>query len=606
MLNYGFSVTIKDNATVQMQRIGSVADSVYGKMKTGLQKVNTQLKTTGTSVDGLNAELNKLREVRNISVNIKEITRANQEIAKIERQISKIENMGKGMNWGRIGTYATGIALTAGAALTALVYDSAQVGARYETPQAILANKLSSQTQAKQGIDQVTQFANMYGLNQLEAIQAYTKLSSAQGAPSMTRFKNWSNIVARTPGKNMDQFSEALLDAQGGEFVRLQEFGIRGKQGKDGTAILRDVVSGYTKTVQNTGEEIMKFLDEVSLQKGTVGTIEAKAATNEAAFARMGNAADTLKIKIASGLQPAMKPLSQSVVTLANAFGQYAAPMARSLANGLTSIITLSANSLKYIGDNAKMFKELSVVVGVTAGAYGIYTIAANGAAIGTWLLTTAQWAYNAALTANPIGVVIVALGAAAAAMAYLWNKSEGFRGFLYGLWGAVKVVFSGIADTIGKVATGAGDVIQGIVSGDFKQVKKGAASLGSAAIDVMAPNVSKVVEGYKSGYMQGVVAVYNSNRKMPSSDSLFSGNAFSTLSPSATTLAPSGSNVGGSEGSTGGDKVGTKNVYIQIQSLVKELNFNGMSPNEITSKLREEIPKVLIEASNDFNVLGA
>lgn len=81
---------------------------------------------------------------------------------------------------------------------------------------------------------------------------------------------------------------------------------------------------------------------------------------------------------------------------------------------------------------------------------------------------------FNAALRANPIGVVISLLAGLVAAFIYLWNNNEGFRNFWIGLWdkiksasgtaidwiknkfnslkdalGVVKTVFGGIKDTI-------------------------------------------------------------------------------------------------------------------------------------------------------------
>lgn len=81
---------------------------------------------------------------------------------------------------------------------------------------------------------------------------------------------------------------------------------------------------------------------------------------------------------------------------------------------------------------------------------------------------------FNAALRANPIGVVISLLAGLVAAFVYLWNNNEGFRNFWIGLWdkiksasgtaidwiknkfnalkealGVVKTVFGGIKDTI-------------------------------------------------------------------------------------------------------------------------------------------------------------
>lgn len=56
-----------------------------------------------------------------------------------------------------------------------------------------------------------------------------------------------------------------------------------------------------------------------------------------------------------------------------------------------------------------------------------------------TALMTAGQWALNAAMTANPIGIVVVALAALAAGLVALWNTNEGFRNAVIGTWNAIK-----------------------------------------------------------------------------------------------------------------------------------------------------------------------
>ncbi len=57
--------------------------------------------------------------------------------------------------------------------------------------------------------------------------------------------------------------------------------------------------------------------------------------------------------------------------------------------------------------------------------------------------VTAAQWLMNAAMSANPIGLIITAIGALVAAFILLWNNCEGFRNFWIDLWENVQTAFS-------------------------------------------------------------------------------------------------------------------------------------------------------------------
>ena len=69
-------------------------------------------------------------------------------------------------------------------------------------------------------------------------------------------------------------------------------------------------------------------------------------------------------------------------------------------------------------------------------------TIAENAAAI-------AQWALNAAMSANPIGLVVAAIAGLVAAFVVLWNKSEGFRNFFIKMWDEIKKAFTSVLNLL-------------------------------------------------------------------------------------------------------------------------------------------------------------
>lgn len=78
------------------------------------------------------------------------------------------------------------------------------------------------------------------------------------------------------------------------------------------------------------------------------------------------------------------------------------------------------------------LYAKDAIAKGLSTAGTIAQTAATKAAAAGQWLL-------NAAMSANPIGIIIVLIAALVAAFVILWNKSEGFRNFWIGLWEKIK-----------------------------------------------------------------------------------------------------------------------------------------------------------------------
>lgn len=91
----------------------------------------------------------------------------------------------------------------------------------------------------------------------------------------------------------------------------------------------------------------------------------------------------------------------------------------------------------------------LSSVVGPAiakiAGMLGIQTAATAATATATGTATAAQWSLNAALAANPIGAVVVAVGLLVGAFVLAWKNSETFRNVVKGAFEVVKGAAEGL-----------------------------------------------------------------------------------------------------------------------------------------------------------------
>lgn len=90
---------------------------------------------------------------------------------------------------------------------------------------------------------------------------------------------------------------------------------------------------------------------------------------------------------------------------------------------------------VEWIGKNSDTVLALTAVVAGTAVAFGLATVAGTlykgfqiASAAATGGLTVAQWALNAAMTANPIGLIIVAIGALVAAIVWVATQTTFFQ----------------------------------------------------------------------------------------------------------------------------------------------------------------------------------
>jgi phage-related protein len=76
-------------------------------------------------------------------------------------------------------------------------------------------------------------------------------------------------------------------------------------------------------------------------------------------------------------------------------------------------------------------------------------------------LATAGQWALNAAMSANPIGLIVAGVMALVAGFIILWKRSKKFRNFWKKLWKEIKKFAMPVIKTIVTVFTTAWDLIQ-------------------------------------------------------------------------------------------------------------------------------------------------
>lgn len=101
----------------------------------------------------------------------------------------------------------------------------------------------------------------------------------------------------------------------------------------------------------------------------------------------------------------------------------------------------VALKSAMLIAKLAQIGWNLAMITGINS--MGIFAMLQKAMAVSTKVWSVAQWALNAALTANPIGLIVAGVAALVAVVAVVIKYWEPLSGFFSGLWESLKTTFS-------------------------------------------------------------------------------------------------------------------------------------------------------------------
>ena len=105
---------------------------------------------------------------------------------------------------------------------------------------------------------------------------------------------------------------------------------------------------------------------------------------------------------------------------------------------------------------------------------------------VATGGLTAAQWALNAAFYASPLGIIAAGIGVVVGIVTLCWQKFEGFRMVVLGVWEVIKEFGRTLFDSI--VAP-------------FQKILSGIGSVGTAIVQLVKGNFSEAADAAKQGF---------------------------------------------------------------------------------------------------------
>jgi phage-related protein len=297
-----------------------------------------------------------------------------------------------------------------------------------------------------------------------------------------------SNVTA----KHVDDLAMSLRAKAGvdddvvhsGENMLLTFTNVRNEVGKG-----NDIFDQATKTMLDMSHALGQDTKSSALQLGKALNDPVKGMT---ALQRVGVSFTEAQKKQVKGMVDAGNTMgAQRLILheLNKEFGGSAEkidPTTKALANMKLDAVDLASNLVQGLLPALKVFASLvskatafmeehqtatKIVVGTLAAlATGIVVanvamkvFASDGAlvTVATKLWTAAQWLLNAALDANPIALVILALVALGAAIVLAWTKSETFRRIVTEAWNAIKSTTTAVFNAVKNVVLGAWHAIE-------------------------------------------------------------------------------------------------------------------------------------------------
>jgi len=406
--------------------------------------------------------------------------------------ITEIERVNASMATSATRSERMGAALKKAAVPAAIALGAIAIGAKHAIDAASDLQKQVEKTNKVFGAssDEVVKWseglAQSFGLSSDEALKAANKFGNmfenlGYAEPASAKMsKQMVQLAADLASFNnvpVDQVFSALQAGIGGATRGLKKFGI-----------IIDANALKQKAYQMGLYKGKGALDAHAKSAATMALILEQTGKAQGDFARhSGDAANAQKVQAAE------------TANLTEELGKGLLPYYQ---EGQKLLLALTKATAAHTG----VVKVSIGVVAALASAILLANVGMKAYRAGVILVTAAQWLWNAALSANPIGLVIIAIAALGAALVIAYKKSATFRAIVQGAlngvlvaahalgagftaaWHAAQAAFDWIVAhwRLGLFAFGPIGAALYVVIGHFQQIRSAAQSAFAIAGDAV------------------------------------------------------------------------------------------------------------------------
>lgn len=398
--------------------------------------------------------------------------------AEIEQQAQALRNLEQQAELTSQGFQAIALGGTAIAGTIALLGGNAlQTGARFEQLQSALDNAFGSAEAGAREFERIQEFAASTPFSVDQLTTSFLTLVNRGFVPTNEELTKLGDLAA-SQAKDFSQLTEALLDAQTGEFERLKEFGIQASRSGDQVTFS---FRGLQQTVANTPEAISQVILGFGELEGIQGSLAAQSATLGGQFSNLQDGLDQVSVSFFEFAEGPAKAVLSAANTLIGGFLDLPAPIQGALfaVTGFTAILGAAIAALA----SYNLAVQSSTVQALGLAAAQIRTQAA------TILSTSAKTAAIAVETAYALATGRATAAQVAQAGALVSSAAK------IGLFAAAIAAVAVNINTFNRVNAAANETRQGIDELDkaiqsLKQAQADLGDTGAAGLDALTDSL--------------------------------------------------------------------------------------------------------------------
>ncbi|WP_188764594.1 hypothetical protein [Emticicia aquatilis] len=290
--------------------------NVQREIKDELKDLNQNLDLNEMNWNQLNNRARQLRgELNNLTIGseewiakLKQISEVDEKIGDTREEMKRLKGEGESQEgfWTSFkanftAAFAWDMVKEAASAVFDFGMEVFNMTSKFEKYETVLKTSLGGQQEAIAAMEMIKDIAATTPVSVDEMTDSFIKFVNRGVQPTKDEIKNFADLAA-SQGKSFDQLTEAVLDAQTGEFERLKEFGIKAKTVGDDVELS---FKGQTVSVEKNEEAIYKAIVAMGDYQGVAGMTSEMSATLEGRTSNLGDKFDFIMVALGEKLKPA-------------------------------------------------------------------------------------------------------------------------------------------------------------------------------------------------------------------------------------------------------------------------------------------------------------